>query len=458
MKEKQTDKKSALKSLLVGVISLGCDKNRVDSEIMLSYLSKAGYRFTSDPANADILIVNTCAFIASARDEAMDAIAEMARYKHPNGRCRRLVVTGCMPQRWSSQIREDFPEVDIILGIDHYPEIVGILESSFSKTSKIVKVGTAKTLPYIKNRMITTPPHYAYLKIADGCDNFCTFCTIPYIRGRFRSRQVEDILEEAKDLVAGGARELILVAQDISRFGVDKTGKSELVPLIKKLSKIKNLEWIRLLYCYPEMMSDELIYEIANNKKVCKYIDIPLQHISDKILKKMNRRSTRADIENVINKLKSQNEFIAIRTTFMTGFPGETKEDFDELCDFIQKYPLMHVGFFAYSKEEGTPAAAMPDQVDDDTKRKRVLKLMKIQKKIADDISKSFIGKTVDVCYEGIDYDKQLFFGRTMYQTPEADNLVYFKSPVAIDIGKVYKVKIKKVKGYDFLGEIEDEI
>ncbi len=459
LKKTENATKTLKRPLLVGLISLGCDKNRVDSETMLSFLAKAGYRFTSDPANADILIVNTCGFIASARDESMEAIAEMVQYKNPEkGRCQRLVVTGCMPQRWSSEMREDFPEVDVFLGIDHYTEIVSILEASFAKKGKIVKLGKANTLPYIKNRVVTTPAHYAYLKIADGCDNFCTFCTIPYIRGRFRSRSVEDILEEAKDLVAGGARELILVAQDISRYGTDKSGKSELVGLIKKLSKIKDLEWIRLLYCYPEMLSDELISEIVSNDKVCKYLDIPLQHVSDKILKRMNRRSTKADIENVLTKLQNQSKFIAIRTTFMTGFPGETEADFEELCEFIKKYRLMHVGFFAYSKEDGTPAANLPDQIDDDVKRKRVLKLMKIQHKIATEVSKEFIGKTVDVCYEGIDYDKQLFFGRTQYQTPEADNLVYFRSSRPVDIGKIYKVKIKKVKGYDFLGEIEDEI
>ncbi len=447
------------KSLLVGVISLGCDKNRVDSEVMLTYLSNAGYRFTSDPANADILIVNTCGFIASARDESMEAIAEMAAYKEEGkGRCKRLVVTGCMPQRWSNEMREEFPEVDIFLGIDQYPDIVNILETSLSKNSKIVKVGSTNTLPFVKNRVVTTPAHYAYIKVADGCDNYCTFCTIPYIRGRYRSRSIEDIYEEAQSLVDGGAQELILVAQDISRYGLDKSGKPQLVKLIRKLSSIENLKWIRLLYCYPEMLDDELISEVVNNPKVCKYLDIPLQHISDRILKRMNRRTTKADVEKVIEKLKSQPVFISIRTTFMAGFPGETEEEFNELCEFLKKAKLMHVGFFAYSKEENTPAANFADQIEDSVKKKRVLKLMKIQHKIALEVSRGFIGKTIDVCYEGIDYDKQLFFGRSMYQTPEADNLVYFKSRHAIDIGKIYKVRITKVKGYDFVGEIEDEI
>lgn len=455
--EKTTEKKQNISSLLVGIISLGCDKNRVDSEVMLTYLSNAGFRFTSDPANADIIIINTCGFIASARDESMEAISEMAAYKQ-NGRCKRLVVTGCMPQRWSNEMREEFPEVDIFLGIDQYPEIVKILETSFSKSSKIVKVGSTNTLPYVKNRVVTTPNHYAYLKIADGCDNYCTFCTIPYIRGRYRSRSIEDIVDEAKSLVSGGAQELILVAQDITRYGTDKSGKSELVKLIQKLSEIEDLKWIRLLYCYPEMIDDTLIKEVVNNPKVCKYLDIPLQHISDKILKRMNRKSNKEGIIKLIEKLKSQSQFIAIRTTFMAGFPGETEDDFNELCEFLKQARLMHVGFFAYSKEENTPAANLPDQIEAATKKKRVLKLMKIQHKIAMEVSKEFVGKTLDVCYEGIDYDKQLFFGRSMYQTPEADNLIYFKSRYALDIGKIYKVKIKKVKGYDFLGEVEDEI
>ena len=454
-KKKDDSKKASGKSLLVGVISLGCDKNRVDSEIMLTYLANAGYKFTSDPSNADILIVNTCGFISKARTESMDAINEMSEYrKDPNSRCKRLIVTGCMPQKWSSEMREDFPEVDIFLGIDQYPDIVKIIETSFEKNKRIVKVGGTNTIPYIKNRMVTTPMHYAYLKIADGCDNYCTFCTIPFIRGRYRSRSLEDIYDEAIDLVDAGARELIIVAQDISRYGMDKSGKPELVKLIKKLSTIDGLKWIRLLYCYPEMLTDELLDEIVNNPKVCKYIDIPLQHIADNVLKKMNRHTNKADIIKIIEKLQKQPTFIAVRTTFMVGFPGETEENFNELCEFVQKYKLMNVGFFTYSREEGTAAAILADQIDEQVKKKRILKLIKIQKKVVAEVNKSFIGKTLDVVYEGIDYDRQLFFGRSVYHTPEADALVLFKSKIPVDIGKIYKVKITKVKGYDLQGEV----
>ena len=443
----------------VGVISLGCDKNRVDSEIMLTYLSEAGFKFTSDASNADIIIVNTCGFIETARAESMDAIAEMVEYrKNPKYRCKRLIVTGCLPQRWSANILNDFPEIDIILGIDSYPEIVNILRASFDTNKRVVKVGSTKTLPYIKNRVVTTPSHYAYLKVADGCDNFCTFCTIPFIRGRYRSMDIDSLFEEAKELVNNGAEELILVAQDISRYGEDKTGKPQIVKLIKKLSTIEDLKWIRLLYCYPEKLSDELLNEIINNPKVCKYIDIPLQHVSDKILKRMNRKTCQKDIVNLLEKIKNAPEFIAIRTTYMVGFPGETEEDFAQLVEFIQKYKLMHVGFFAYSREQDTTAANFVDQISDDIKTRRLLKLMRIQQKIANEINKSFVGKTIEVCYEGIDYDKQLFFGRCQYQTPEADTLVFFKSKKPIDIGKFYKVKITKVKGYDLQGEVQDEI
>ena len=452
-------KKPVERVMNVGVISLGCDKNRVDSEIMLTYLSEAGYKFTSDASNADVLIVNTCGFIETARSESMDTIAEMVEYRrNPKYRCKRLVVTGCLPQRWSANILNEFPEVDIILGVDHYPEIANILKESFDTSKKFVQVGSAKTLPYIKNRIVTTPMHYAYLKLADGCDNFCTFCTIPYIRGRFRSMDEDSLFEEAKELVEHGASELILVAQDISRYGEDRSGKAEIVNLIRRLSTIDDLKWIRLLYCYPEKLSDELLNEIITNPKVCKYIDIPLQHVSDKVLKRMNRKTCKQDIVNLLEKIKNSSEFIAIRTTYMVGFPGETEEDFAQLVDFIQKYKLMHVGFFAYSKEPDTTAANFIDQVPDDIKTRRLLKLMRIQQKIANEINKSFVGKTLDVCYEGIDFEKQLFFGRSQYQTPEADTLVFFKSKKPIEIGRIYKVKITKVKGYDLQGEVQDEI
>lgn len=439
--------------MLVGVISLGCDKNRVDTELMLTFLSDAGYDFTNDPSKADIIIINTCGFIASARNESMETIEEMIEYKKM-GTCKKLVVTGCMPQRWLKEMQKDLPEVDIFLGIDQYPHIAKHLQDSFAnKETKIIKTGSMETIPYVKNRIITTPMHYAYLKIADGCNNYCTFCTIPSIRGEYRSRDMDILINEAADLVKNGAREIILIAQDITRYGTDLYGEPKLVELIQKLSKIKNLDWIRLLYCYPEEITHDLINEMQTNKKLCNYIDIPLQHIADPVLKKMNRRTTKADIIELIEYIKSQKDPITIRTTFMVGFPGETEDDFKELYNFIKTYKLDHVGFFAYSKEAGTPAGNMRNQIPEEVKHKRLLSLVKLQKKIVAENNRQFIGKVIDVCYEGIDYHKELFFGRSQYQSPEIDTICYFKSDSIAEIGSVYKVKIKKVRGYDLVGE-----
>lgn len=440
---------------LVGIISLGCDKNRVDTEIMLTYLKEGGYTFTADAEKADIIVVNTCGFIKTARDEAMDTIDEMCDYRvSEECRCQRLVVTGCMPQKWSSDIMEEFPEVDIILGIDQYKDIVSIIDKSFETKKKIVIVGNADSTYFVKNKLVTTPMNYAYLKVADGCDNYCTFCTIPHIRGRYRSRDFDEIILEANDLVNAGATELIIVAQDISRYGIDKYGSPKIIELIRKLSEIENLKWIRLLYCYPEMITSELLDEMMNNPKLCKYLDIPLQHISDNVLKRMNRKSSRNDIENIIKNIKSLPKYVAVRTTMMTGFPGETEEDFNELCSFIEESKLMHIGFFAYSKEENTPAGNMPNQVDDKIKQKRLLKLMSIQKKVAREVNSSLIGQVVDVCYEGIDFDKQLFYGRCEYQSPDVDSIIYFKSKIPLELGNYYKVKIKSITGCDLKGEI----
>lgn len=441
-------------NMKVGVISLGCDKNRVDTELMLTFLQNDGYEFTSDPTKADIIIINTCGFISSARKESMDTILEMSEYKKI-GTCKKLVVTGCMPQLWLKEMREEFPEVDIFLGIDQYPNIAKIIKNSFeNKQTKQIRSGSVDTIPYVQDRVVTTPGHYAYLKIADGCDNYCTFCTIPYIRGSYRSRNMEVILHEATDLVKNGARELILIAQDITRYGTDLYGKPKLLELVRELSKIEKLEWIRLLYCYPEAITAELIDEMQNNPKLCNYIDIPLQHVSDNILKRMNRHTDKKQIVELIEKIKKQPKFIAIRTTFMVGFPGETQEDFDELYEFIKKYQLTHVGFFTYSREEQTPSAKMPNQIAENIKKKRLVELVKLQKKIALKNNSEWIGKTVDVCYEGIDYEAGMLFGRTQYQSPEIDTVVYFNTSLPLELGKMYKVKIKKVRGYDLVGQV----
>lgn len=443
--EKLTDK-------LIGVISLGCDKNRVDTEIMLTFLQNAGFKFTSDPKKANIIIINTCAFIERARKEALDTIEEMLKFKQ-KGSCEKIIVTGCMPQKYLPQLKKEFPQVNAFVGIDNYPDIVQIISEVYSTKKRLSFCGNADTIPHIENRLITTPNHFAYLKIADGCENYCSFCTIPYIRGKYRSKPEDQILNEAKSLVLNGAKELILVAQDVTKYGTDIYGKPALVDLIKKLSKIKDLKWIRLLYCYPELVTDELLNEMVKNPKLCNYLDIPFQHVSNNMLRLMNRHIDKEGIIRLVEKINNLPEKIAIRTTFMVGFPGETEQDHKEMCEFVKKYNLTHTGFFEYSKEDGTVAAKMPNQVDKKTKKQRLLNLINIAEKQQKANLRKLVGKTVDVIYEGIDFDKKLFYGRSQFQAPEVDNLIYFKSKDFVDIGEIYKVKITKVFGDDLKGE-----
>lgn len=452
MKETSSKLTKQLTKKLIGVVSLGCDKNRVDTETMLTYLNQAGFKFTSDPKEANVIIINTCAFIAKARKEAVDTIDEMLEYKK-KGKCEKIIVTGCMPQKYLPELKKEFKTVDCFLGFDDYPNIAQIVSDLYDKDGQIVRCGDASTIACVENRMITTPNHYAYLKIADGCENYCTFCTIPFIRGRFRSKPIDEVVREAKSLVNGGATELILVAQDVTKYGTDLFGKPALVDLIKKLSKIKGLRWIRLLYCYPELVTDELLNEVVTNDKVCKYLDIPFQHVSDNVLKMMNRHINHEKTIALVEKIRALPVHIAIRTTFMVGFPGETDKDFAELVDFVKRYKLDQVGFFAYSKEEGTVAAKMPNQVDEKTKNKRLLAIMKEAEKVQKANLRAMVGKTVDVVYEDIDYDRELFVGRSQYQAPEIDNLIYFKSKDFVDVGGMYPVKITRVMGCDLKGE-----
>ena len=452
MNETSSKLTKQLTKKLIGVVSLGCDKNRVDTEMMLTYLNQAGFRFTSDPKEANVIIINTCAFIAKARKEAVDTIDEMLEYKK-KGKCEKIIVTGCMPQKYLPELKKEFKTVDCFLGFDDYPNIAQIVSDLYDKGGQIVRCGDASTIACVENRMITTPNHYAYLKIADGCENYCTFCTIPFIRGRFRSKPIDEVAREAKSLVNGGATELILVAQDVTKYGTDLFGKPALVDLIKKLSKIKDLRWIRLLYCYPELVTDELLNEVVTNDKVCKYLDIPFQHVSDNVLKMMNRHINHEKTIALVEKIRALPVHIAIRTTFMVGFPGETDKDFAELVDFVKRYKLDQVGFFAYSKEEGTVAAKMPNQVDEKTKNKRLLAIMKEAEKVQKANLRAMVGKTVDVVYEDIDYDRELFVGRSQYQAPEIDNLIYFKSKDFVDVGGMYPVKITRVMGCDLKGE-----
>lgn len=425
----------------IGIVSLGCDKNRVDTENMLYYLKDGAFEITNDYSVADIIIVNTCAFIESARAEAIDTILEMAEYKK-SGKCKQLIVTGCLPEKYRDQLVEGIPEADAFLGVREYEKIAKVIGMS-DKDSELTD-----------KRIITTPQHYAYLRIADGCDNHCTFCTIPSIRGKYKSVKIEDVLSQASDLEKMGVKEIILVAQDVTSYGKDIYGSYQLVNLLKKLSEF-NFEWIRLMYCYPELVSDELIEEISTNPKIAKYVDIPLQHVDDGILKLMNRRSRKEQIVSIVNKLRAKCPDIAIRTTFMVGFPSETEEQFYNLCDFAKEYKLDHVGVFAYSKEDDTPSAKIKGHLDEEIKLERVDILGAILEENNLKANEKFVGKTVKVLYEDIDYERNMFVGRTQYNAPEIDSVVYFSGEFA-DVGEFYNVKITAVDGYDLIGEIEE--
>ena len=426
----------------IGIVSLGCDKNRIDTENMLYYLKGGEYSVVDDYSEAQVIIINTCAFIESARIEAIDTILEMAEYKK-TGKCEKLIVTGCLPQKYLNELKDELVEVDAFLGVNEYEKIANCINSQNSIAEKTNK------------RILTTPQHYAYLRIADGCDNFCTFCTIPSIRGKYRSKSLEEVISEANSLIANGVKEIILIAQDVTSYGKDLYGKPSLVMLLKELSKL-DVRWIRLMYCYPELVSDELIEEIANNDKIVKYIDIPLQHVSDKILRLMNRRSRKAQICELIKKLREKCPNIVIRSTFMVGFPGESEEDFAQLCGFCEEYKLERVGIFAYSKEEDTPSAKIKGHLSDDIKEERVDILGSILQDGMIGHNSSYVGQVLDVVYEDIDYDKNMFVGRTSFDAPDIDSVVYFTGEFA-DVGEIYKVKITAVDGYDLKGEIVDE-
>lgn len=423
----------------IGVVSLGCDKNRIDTENMLYYLKGGEYSVTDDYSEAEVIIINTCAFIESARIEAIDTILEMAEYKK-SGKCQTLIVTGCLPQKYSKELKEELVEVDAFLGVDEYEKIGNCINSKNPVQEKTNK------------RILTTPQHYAYLRIADGCDNFCTFCTIPSIRGKYRSKTIEELMSETKFLISNGVKEIILIAQDVTSYGKDLYGKPSLVKLIKELTKL-DLKWIRLMYCYPELVTDELIDEISSNNKVVKYIDIPLQHISNKVLRLMNRRSNGLQIRTLINKLRGKCPDIVIRSTFMVGFPGEGEEEFNELCDFCKEYKLERVGIFAYSKEEDTPSAKIKGHLSDEIKERRVEILGEILQDGMISQNTKLVGKTIDVIYEDIDYDRNMFVGRTQFDAPQIDSVVYFTGDFA-DVGEIYKIKITAVDGYDLKGEL----
>jgi len=434
----------------VGVISLGCDKNRIDTEVMLANLAKGGYQITNDQNDADVLIVNTCAFLQSSREEAIDTILEMAHLKEDGG--KKLIVTGCLGQKFGEEVFEGFPEVDAVIGTNDYDKICEIVDGVVAGDRNLyTNCNDALTFG---DRILTTQSHVAYLKTSDGCNNFCTYCLIPYIRGRFRSVPMEQIVEHAKQLADGGVRELILVAQDTTRYGKDLYGEIRLVELLKQLSAIENIHWIRLLYCYPELMDDKLIEEIASNPKIVKYVDIPLQHVDDTILRKMNRRSNYASICKLFEKLAKKG--IQIRSTFICGFPGETKESVQLICDFLQKFKLRNIGFFAYSREEGTKSYAFEGHLPKRTKERYVAKCYKVQQGVVNELNTSDVGKVYECVVESLqeERDGQYFYmGRTFFMAPEIDGNILIISNEELPIGSFCDVKITNALEYDLIGE-----
>ncbi len=439
----------------IGLVSLGCPKNLVDSELMLGMLKSEGYEIVSEAEDADIIIINTCGFIESAKQESINTILEMAMLK--DRKCEMLIVTGCMAERYREEILEEIPEVDAVLGTGSYHEIVSVIKEAYSG-KRVSRYGDLRDISYLDGeRIIATGKSYAYLKIAEGCDNCCTYCIIPSLRGPYRSRKMESIIDEAGRLAAAGFKELIVTAQDTTRYGIDIYGKKMLTELIRKLSRIEGIEWIRLLYCYPEEIDMPLIKEIASNDKVCKYFDIPIQHASQEILRKMGRRGNSSDICRLIDTIRREIPEAVIRTTLIVGFPGETAEDFEALVGFVEKYRFDRLGTFMYSKEEGTAAYNMADQIPSKVKRSRYNKIMKIQKRISAGLNEQRLGKTYKVLVEGIADDGIFYYGRSYAEAPEIDGLIYFTSEEPLQLNQFTNVRILDTGEYDLTGEAQHE-
>ena len=440
----------------VGFVSLGCPKNQIDTEVMLREVAAAGYEITPDETEADIVIINTCGFIESAKREAIDNILDIAWLKKKHT-LKAIVVTGCLAERYREEIFEQFPEVDALLGVGSIHNIVEAIEAVTVKKKKASKAKYSsfedkETVRLGGERILTTPEYAAYIKVAEGCDNRCAYCAIPSIRGKFRSRTIEDIVAEAKELDALGVRELTVVAQDTTRYGVDIYGEYSLAKLLRAITAETKIPWIRLLYCYPDKVTDELIAEMRDNDRILKYIDMPIQHISDNMLRAMNRHGDSALIKEVISKLRREIPDIVIRTTFIVGFPGETEEDFRELCEFVSETKFERAGAFAYSREEDTPAYDFPDQIDEQIKQDRVDILMREQMAISEEKNEAMLGKTITVLCEDFDAVSETHFGRSAADAPEIDGKVYFKSDKRIAPGSFVKVKIREVLDYDLVG------
>lgn len=436
----------------VGMVSLGCDKNRVDSEIMLGMVQKE-YELTNNPKEADIIIVNTCGFIEKAKQESINTILDMAKYKKSHN-CKLLIATGCLTQRYGKELLELMPEIDVMLGVNDYVKINEAIMNFINGNKKITVTNYSDTSINEGLRLITTDKTTAYLRIAEGCDNFCTYCIIPKIRGKFRSRELQGIIKEAKRLADNGVKELILIAQDTTNYGIDIYGEKRLHIVLRELSKIEGIKWIRVLYCYPEAIYDELVSEIASNDKVCNYLDLPIQHISNNVLKRMGRKTSKEEIIGKINNLRENIPNIVLRTSLIVGFPGESEEDFNELKDFINNIKLDKVGVFTYSREEGTPAAIMEDQIDEEVKKTREEEIMLLQKAVSEEINKNKVGREYEVLIEK--FNGEYYLGRSYEMAPDIDGNVFVKGQ-GVKKDKFCKVKIDKALEYDLVGVVCDE-
>ena len=446
----------------VGFVSLGCSKKLIDTEMMIGVFKNNNFNIVNNPEEADVIVINTCGFIESAKQEAINTILEMAQYKKM-GKCKILVATGCLVERYKEELEKALPEVDIFLKYSDYAEEKGKSAEVFAKVLETIykeknKENIKNTELDFMNRIVTTGRNYAYVRIAEGCDNRCTYCAIPYIRGAFISRKMEDIEAEVNRIVKSGRKEIILIAQDTSKYGKDIYGKPMLAELIDRLCKIKELKWIRFLYTYPEDIDDKLIEVVKNNEKVCKYFDIPIQHISDRVLKRMNRKTTGVDIRKTINKLRENIPDVVIRTTLMVGFPGETKEEFEELYNFVKEEKFDKLGAFMYSKEDGTPAARLKEQVHPMTKKSRYNKIMQLQQEVSGENEKRQIGRILEILVEQIAPDKKYYIGRSYMDVPEIDGAAYvkIKDGEKIDenlVGQYIKCRVKEVKNYDIICE-----
>lgn len=448
----------------------GCSKNLIDTEIAIGHFKNHNYEIVNDPKEAEIIVINTCGFIDSAKEEAINTIIEMAEYKKHS--CRYLIVMGCLVQRYYSDLIKELPEVDLFIKLDEYKnywnKIIDLVEKGkvdISEHKNNIRISEVKKQPLPEmneffERVITTGENYAYLKIGEGCSNNCTYCAIPYIRGPFSSRPMQDIIEEANILANKGIKELIIIAQDTTKYGVDLYGETKLAELLQNLSKIEKIEWIRFLYSYPEGITDELIDIVSNNDKICKYFDIPIQHISNDVLKRMNRKTSRENIENIIEKIRNIIPEVTLRTSLIVGFPGETEEQFEELYSFVKRVKFDKLGVFEYSQEDGTPAAKLPDQIDEKTKKIRHNKIMKLQQEISNELMKHKVGKIEKVLVEDLylENNKQYLVGRTSHDAPDIDGLVYIEIPKELNgeklIGTFIDCEIISCLEYDLIGKI----